>query len=51
LEDGKEKMKLFCENEISRPFHVRYDPLTSSVIVDRNVAPVVRKPEAVASEM
>lgn len=36
LEDATVKMRLYCEN-IKKPFHARYNPLTSMVWVDRAV--------------
>lgn len=38
LADAKAKMRTFCEN-LPKPFHARYNPLTSSVWVDRAVRP------------
>jgi phenylalanine-4-hydroxylase len=36
LEDATVKMRHFCEN-VKKPFHARYNPLTSTVWVDRAV--------------
>ena len=35
--DAKERMRDFCENQINRPFHVRYDAFSQTVHVDRAV--------------
>jgi phenylalanine-4-hydroxylase len=36
LQDAKVKMRQYCEN-IKKPFHARYNPLTSTIWVDRAV--------------
>jgi len=37
LKGATERMRHFCDTEIKRPFYVTYQPLTNSVLVDRNV--------------
>lgn len=36
LGDAKERMRAYCE-QLKKPFHAKYNPLTSSVWVDRSV--------------
>jgi phenylalanine-4-hydroxylase len=36
LNDAKERMRSYCE-QLKKPFHARYNPLTSTVWVDRAV--------------
>jgi hypothetical protein len=36
LGDAKERMRNYCE-QLKKPFHARYNPLTSTVWVDRAV--------------
>jgi phenylalanine-4-hydroxylase len=37
LADAKERMRAYCETAVRRPFHVKYDPFSQSVLVDRAV--------------
>lgn len=37
LSDAKDKMRAYCETNVSRGFNVRFDPLSQSVRVDRAI--------------
>lgn len=38
MKDAKDKMRVFCEDEVKRPFYVKYNPNSQNVHVDRVVA-------------
>ena len=50
LGDATTRMRSFCEENILRPFHVRYSPYSQTIAIDRAVktdaAPLERAPSA-----